>query len=357
MSKAKVFCKKLDPVTQKEEWKVLRESGIGGSDVGTICGVNPYSAGLEVFYDKLGELNPKDDNEVMEWGRTLEPIIADKFASQTIWSLLPDEVMANCDKDIIVLQPNFTVINPDCVYSSSEYPFMFANPDRIIDHPAMGKGILEIKTSNEYNYSDWMDGNIPLSYIFQVQHYLYVMDYQYAFIAALIGGNKFRTFFMMRDENIIQPMLKQEIDFWTRLTKYRELKIEVLNSFSDAEQQEYLKQMEEIKPQLRFGENATRLLKGMYAEAEKGTLTDLPDYKSDADQWFHWKSVESEAKKQKDFYAQKIQAAMGTNEKVAIGTFTAEWPTRSRAGYTVDPCTYRQFTIKEPKIKNIREGK
>lgn len=338
--------KKLDPMTQREEWKQLRESGLGGSDAGSICGVNTYSSGLEVFFSKVGELPEKEDNELMEWGRTLEPVIADKFTKKTFDELLPGAILG---KDTC-----FTVTDPDCVYCHPEHTFLFANPDRMLYHPGLGDGILEIKTSNEYNYSDWMEGNIPQSYILQVQHYMYVMDCNYSFIAALIGGNKFRTFYIPRDEDVIQPMLEQEIAFWERVLQYKKYKNFLDINPCSGEADFFRQRMEEVKPPLRYGEDASRLIKSMYPVAISDTMKDLPEYLSDAEQWASWRDIAKEAEDKKKFYAQKIQAAMGTSEKAAIGKYTAEYPTRNRSGYTVEPTTYRQFTIKEPKIKNLR---
>lgn len=34
------------------EWLRLRKQGIGGSDAGAICGLNPYSSPIKVFWDK-----------------------------------------------------------------------------------------------------------------------------------------------------------------------------------------------------------------------------------------------------------------------------------------------------------------
>ena len=36
----------------KEEWLKLRKNGIGGSDAGAGCGVNPYRSAFDVFFDK-----------------------------------------------------------------------------------------------------------------------------------------------------------------------------------------------------------------------------------------------------------------------------------------------------------------
>ena len=36
-----------------EEWLKLRKSGLGGSDAGAVCGVNPYSSPMKVYLDKI----------------------------------------------------------------------------------------------------------------------------------------------------------------------------------------------------------------------------------------------------------------------------------------------------------------
>ena len=50
-----------------EEWLRYRKLGIGGSDAGSICGLNPYSSAIAVFQDKTQkEAGEKEDNEAMK---------------------------------------------------------------------------------------------------------------------------------------------------------------------------------------------------------------------------------------------------------------------------------------------------
>ncbi len=37
----------------REEWLKKRKCGIGGSDAGAVCGMNPYISPMDVFQDKL----------------------------------------------------------------------------------------------------------------------------------------------------------------------------------------------------------------------------------------------------------------------------------------------------------------
>lgn len=46
-------------------WLKYRRKGVGGSDAGSICGLNPYSTAIAVFQDKVQQLPEKEDNESM----------------------------------------------------------------------------------------------------------------------------------------------------------------------------------------------------------------------------------------------------------------------------------------------------
>ena len=37
------------------DWIKYRKMGIGGSDAGAICGLNPYSTAMAVYADKISE--------------------------------------------------------------------------------------------------------------------------------------------------------------------------------------------------------------------------------------------------------------------------------------------------------------
>lgn len=60
------------------------------------------------------------------------------------------------------------------------------------------------------------DDEIPSSYLAQVQHYLAVTGYKKAYIAVLIGGNRFIWKEIERDEELINLIIDKEKDFWER---------------------------------------------------------------------------------------------------------------------------------------------
>lgn len=173
----------------REEWLKARTKGIGGSDAPAICGVSPWKSPYQVYLEKRGESDPQDDNEPMFWGRTLEPVIRQRYADVT---------------GRTVTVPNEILVHP-------RHNWMIAN----IDGEVPGERILEVKTAR---YADgWGEpgsAEIPEAYIIQVQHYMIVRAYPVADVAALIGGNDFRIYTVHADAELQDLILQREADFW-----------------------------------------------------------------------------------------------------------------------------------------------
>lgn len=66
---------------EKQEWLMLRKNGIGGSEAGAVCGLNPYVSPLEVYVSKTceGTCEEIPDNEAMREGRDFEDYVAKRF--------------------------------------------------------------------------------------------------------------------------------------------------------------------------------------------------------------------------------------------------------------------------------------
>ncbi|WP_374187492.1 YqaJ viral recombinase family protein [Priestia aryabhattai] len=175
------------------DWLEYRKLGVGGSDVGVIVGLNKYKSAFTLFLEKTNQL-PTDDeqSEAAYWGNTLEDIVAQEFSKRT----------------------GLEVNERHELLQHDTYDFMLANLDREVTCPNRGTGILECKTSSEYLKDEWSEDKIPDSYYLQVQHYLAVTGYPFAYIAVLIGGNKFVHKEIERDEEVINYLIQLESDFW-----------------------------------------------------------------------------------------------------------------------------------------------
>ena len=68
----------------RREWLKLRKTGIGGSDAGAICGLNPYSSPMNVYRDKTCDIpDEQEDNEAIRQGHDLEEYVAQRFMEAT----------------------------------------------------------------------------------------------------------------------------------------------------------------------------------------------------------------------------------------------------------------------------------
>ena len=170
-------------------WLRLRKSGIGGSDAGAICGVNPYSSAMKVFQDKTSEEIEERDNEAIRIGHDLEDYVAQRFTGAT---------------GLKVRKSNF-------MYRSKEHPFMIADVDRLVVGEDAG---LECKTASAYNADKWADGNIPLHYVMQCYHYMAVTGKRTWYIAAVILGIGFTYRKLEWDGELIRQLTEMEEDFW-----------------------------------------------------------------------------------------------------------------------------------------------
>jgi predicted phage-related endonuclease len=94
-----------------------------------------------------------------------------------------------------------------------KFPYMLANIDGVVIDPVKGEGIFEAKTAGLYSNSEWEKG-LPDEYAIQVQHYLAVTGLSFAYIAVLIGGNKFLWKYIERDEGTIDLLIQLEARFW-----------------------------------------------------------------------------------------------------------------------------------------------
>ena len=174
----------------REEWLACRKKGIGGSDAGAVCGLNPYRSAISVYYDKTsGDTELIPDSESMRIGRDLEQYVAERFCEAT----------------------GKKVRRANALYCNEEHPFMLADFDRMVVGEDAG---LECKTASPYAADQWADGNIPLSYQLQCYHYMAVTGYSAWYIAVLIFGKEFKYYKLSRDPELEKDLVRIEKQFW-----------------------------------------------------------------------------------------------------------------------------------------------
>lgn len=87
----------------REEWLHCRKRGIGGSDVAAILGISKWKSAVDLWLDKTNQSNElEEENEAMQWGNIMEPVIRNHFA----------EVMGK------------SVVQVKAILQHSEYPYL-----------------------------------------------------------------------------------------------------------------------------------------------------------------------------------------------------------------------------------------
>lgn len=175
----------------REEWLKARKAGIGGSAIAAIMGKNPYDTPLGVYLTTLGMIPEKEQTEAMYFGVVLEDFVAQEFSRRTGLSV---------ERETFMLQ-------------HSAYGFMLANIDRTVIDEENGNGVLECKNVSAYQSDVWKEG-APEHYVYQLQWYLGITGYEYGYIAALCGGQKFYIYRYDRDDALIEEMYRAAADFW-----------------------------------------------------------------------------------------------------------------------------------------------
>ena len=174
----------------REEWLHLRKTGIGGSDAGAVCGVNPYKSPASVYADKISPDIQLEDNESMRQGRDFEDYVARRFTESTGLKVRRSNVM----------------------YQHDDYPWMLADIDRMVVGERSG---LECKTASAFSYDRWKSiDSIPEHYIIQCAHYMSIMGWDHMYLACLILGRDFIYYRIDRDDELIKNLITIERNFW-----------------------------------------------------------------------------------------------------------------------------------------------
>jgi putative phage-type endonuclease len=153
--------------TGTSEWHEARADGIGGSEIGTIMGLNPYESAFSLYLKKTGQIpTPELDSFAVWRGSAYESPLLEYFAK---------------------LHPELAVYTTG-TYADKELPFLHANPDAIAQNKNTGElFIVEVKTARSY----WDE--IPPHYNAQIQHYMDILGIKSAYLIGDVGSTWFEA--------------------------------------------------------------------------------------------------------------------------------------------------------------------
>lgn len=262
----------------REEWLRYRKCGIGGSDVAAILGISKWNSAISLWLDKTNQTNePVEENEAMQWGTIMEPIIRNHFAEVT----------------------GKMVVEVKAMLQHPEHPFMLADVDGLTEDDEGNPAILEIKTASEYKRAEW-ENDIPSYYQTQVQHYLCVTGVQKAYVAVLIGGNSFKVYEVDADAEIQSMLIAVEKDFWNKVQNM-------------------------IRPEMDGSDAAKNLLDSLYHGGISEEIV-MPDEAIEyVDAYIEACAEEDNAKAKKQDAANHIKEIMGDYDKATCLCHSISW--------------------------------
>jgi len=183
--------------TSTEEWQRLRARDITSTESAALFGLSPYVTPFELWHRKrAGEIVELEPNERMKWGTRLQDPIAAGIAEDQGWKIQRRAQYERLPDRRLGASFDFTILGGDG-----------------------GDGLLEVKNVDPLVLRDeWVvdddEVEAPPHIEMQVQHQLMVSGLRYAYIGALVGGN--RAFLIRREPaaEIHESILARAGDFW-----------------------------------------------------------------------------------------------------------------------------------------------
>ncbi|WP_240335242.1 YqaJ viral recombinase family protein [Paraliobacillus sediminis] len=315
MAKAQIEILASTDNMSHSEWLEMRTKGIGGSDASIILGLNKYKTSFELWLEKTGQSLLEDSaGEAAYFGNLLEDVVAKEFEVRT----------------------GKKVRSRNAILKHPEHQFILGN----IDRKVVGENaLLECKTASVYLKDQWESEEIPESYLVQIQHYLGITGYQKAYIAVLIGGQRFVWKEVERDDELIKMIFDAEIHFWRH---------HVLGN---------------IPPALDGSSAAEQFLKERYEKSEPNKTVDLAfEYKDKISTLYSLKDKIKELESRKKKIENDIKSELKEAEYGFVGNYQVGWKPitsnridskRLKTDFSevynkvLNETTYRKFTIKE----------
>lgn len=281
-----------------EEWLRWRQKGIGGSDVAPILGISKWSSAIDIWLSKTNQKHDEIvENEAMTWGHILEPVIRNHFREIT----------------------GKKVIEVHAILQNEEHPYMIADIDGLTEDGNGNPAILECKCVSEFKRSEW-ENDIPVYYRTQVEHYLAVTGLGTAYVAALIGGNRFVIREIHADKEMQEMLVAVEADFWRKVVNME-------------------------RPEPDASDACRDLLDSVY----RGGVSEQVILPDEAVEWLELYneacSLEEDAKEKKQLASNHLKEIMGDYNSAKCQGYTVSWKP-----VTTERFDSKSFKEQEPEL-------
>lgn len=184
-----------------------RLTGLGGSDIGAVLGLNPWKSPYQVYQEKIGAAEPFTGNLQTRFGSYAEEFVAREYTAMTGRAVQRFNAMLRHPTAPIIGHVDRLVIPEGAKRASWR------------DQVKTDRG-LEAKTASAFatgRDSDWgEDGTdqVPESYLVQVAAYQALTGCEYWDLAVIFGNQEFRIYHLTRDLELEGLILEAAEKFW-----------------------------------------------------------------------------------------------------------------------------------------------
>ncbi|GIW59992.1 MAG: hypothetical protein KatS3mg087_1058 [Patescibacteria group bacterium] len=170
-----------------------RKTIIGASDVPAICGISPWQSCYDIWAEKVGIVEPREESIAMSLGKILEPALI-KYVSENICKVAEVQKVFQYDKfDLLPLQ---------------------CTVDAYLDDG----NIAEVKTSGlvgpKNPGKEWTNEGIPDYVWLQVQTQLFLTKAKTCHVVALVGGLGIMQYSIEKKEAFEEYVIPILTEFW-----------------------------------------------------------------------------------------------------------------------------------------------
>lgn len=289
------------------EWATKqRSTGVGGSEVATLFGLNDFTTQIELFYNKVKLIAPMPDNTATYSGRVMEDIIAKKYFVFYDPTDPTDETMlrnANANNGEGLEIRNIERFTQ--VMQMKNHPIVL-NVDRLVKDKFIPEGgVIEIKNLLKWVVRQYEAEILP-SHLIQLQTYFIGTGFKRGYLVYLLDGREFKCYEIEANDNIQGAIIEKTEQFWVIVKKGREIWNDPTLSETDKALHLY-----KLEPPMESNESLSKFLNLRFKEAGKlGKMMVTEEIQGYIDKYKEHRIREGAACADKDLFGNHLRSVM-----------------------------------------------
>ncbi len=202
-------------IRQGDEWGMDRNDGIGGSEAGSVLGLNKYHSAMDLLQEKVTRTQLREFTEAqqlrLDVGHAQEALVLKTFARRELDLGYTTSLEDLDHTDMLAHPSSYLFVNPRFKFAFAHVDGLYRLGDEI--------GIADAKTSFRDPWSE-----VPEYYIAQLAHYSAILGCNVGYIAAMFQAPPYPTPIEYRFDftpDQLRLVMAAEAIFWKCVTDIR----------------------------------------------------------------------------------------------------------------------------------------